>query len=913
MRRRGLQQTIRRPQNSLGNAIGDDSWQGSGWQSGDYKLRPRAISKRREKDRQHTRTEQTTAETQTENSRPDSDRQSIYSCFDFDFDSLTFHTVITQLIFLFLLNISSLLALTLHSTQQRLTQNMASVNTIGHFEPRGRSMPDSGRASSDDSTPMDSMNHINNGVNGRPKRQIMVSMPIPGAPEAPYFDGDDVSQFLKKFDTVSTRCEYTNEEKLLDIVQYCTRRVQNHIQTFLSYHNGDWDAFKKEMLHEYKDNDLEQIRKSRIYLQGFTGKERQESELKEFCRTFDLISNDLLQEGKIDQITQAELFLKGLPPLTLRRVVDKCRVDATRPEDFNYKQMYREAIGKVDLENTVEAISNMHHPKGYYERTNKRYDESKESVSHFRPQRQLEPILKRDNQTPDKNSNVKENHDRIDELTRQFRDLQVANAELITRLNQRDAQFEEMRQGAYHASAATWTPTFRAGCFGCGESAHVWQKCPEVRQLIDNGEVHWTQLGRLAFDKPCADPEVIPNLPRTYRMPAIHEALNKRRLARNRQPQANIVKYEEPQVLAVNEYESDDGDDGFEVETSAQVLAAQRQSQRLKEQRENREPYSRPATDHFRILKEKEKTENALPEVSKKRTDLQRAMYEQVHKGKVEDQMDTKPPQTEPSMTISATNLPPLKSQQDLQALQENDRDVTRRVEAQIRKTMKNKERLAQAYPSFQSMMNKDMNFTLKDLISYSHDLIDNQPKTNDTKPGVNGPEYHVNLTNYDMPGDIRPAPVRIRPATRRNELAKAPIRIETTAGQKLSVHALLDTGAQICLISARAARATGLPWMKNRDFGRVTGIGGQSSDIIGVMRSVPLEIGNICVPVDCMIVDNIAHSLVLGVPFLRAAEARMEYDMEGSCHVEIRGSRGETVRFVATRDGAPVPRTLNL
>ena len=78
-------------------------------------------------------------------------------------------------------------------------------------------------------------------------------------------------------------------------------------------------------------------------------------------------------------------------------------------------------------------------------------------------------------------------------------------------------------------------------------------------------------------------------------------------------------------------------------------------------------------------------------------------------------------------------------------------------------------------------------------------------------------------------------------------------------------------------------------------------------------MRSVLLEISNICVPVNYMIVDNIAHSLVLGVPFLRAAEARIEYDIEGSYYIKIRGSRGETVRFIIIRDGAPVPRTLNL
>ena len=38
---------------------------------------------------------------------------------------------------------------------------MASTSALGHFEPRGRSLPGSGRESSDDMTPADSLNHTN--------------------------------------------------------------------------------------------------------------------------------------------------------------------------------------------------------------------------------------------------------------------------------------------------------------------------------------------------------------------------------------------------------------------------------------------------------------------------------------------------------------------------------------------------------------------------------------------------------------------------------------------------------------------------------------------------------------------------------------------------------------------------------
>ena len=61
-------------------------------------------------------------------------------------------------------------------------------------------------------------------------------------------------------------------------------------------------------------------------------------------------------------------------------------MDAKRLEDFDYKQIYREAIGKVDFEITIEAISNMHYATGYYKRINKRYYENKDTVSIYQPQ-----------------------------------------------------------------------------------------------------------------------------------------------------------------------------------------------------------------------------------------------------------------------------------------------------------------------------------------------------------------------------------------------------------------------------------------------------------------------------------------------------------------------------------------------
>ena len=86
VRRQGLQQTIRRPQISVKNLIGDDSLRGVQWQNGSYKLRQQLSQLEEE-----TRTDRLeTAETQTKDNRQD-----IEKSFYIDFDLLIFGSLLT--------------------------------------------------------------------------------------------------------------------------------------------------------------------------------------------------------------------------------------------------------------------------------------------------------------------------------------------------------------------------------------------------------------------------------------------------------------------------------------------------------------------------------------------------------------------------------------------------------------------------------------------------------------------------------------------------------------------------------------------------------------------------------------------------------------------------------------------------
>ena len=50
------------------------------------------------------------------------------------------------------------------------------------------------------------------------------------------------------------------------MIAHCDEITSTHIQTLPSYEQNDWAEFRKELLVEYKEEDREQRRNTKIYL-----------------------------------------------------------------------------------------------------------------------------------------------------------------------------------------------------------------------------------------------------------------------------------------------------------------------------------------------------------------------------------------------------------------------------------------------------------------------------------------------------------------------------------------------------------------------------------------------------------------------------------------------------------------------
>lgn len=84
-----------------------------------------------------------------------------------------------------------------------------------------------------------------------------------------------------------------------------------------------------------------------------------------------------------------------------------------------------------------------------------------------------------------------------------------------------------------------------------------------------------------------------------------------------------------------------------------------------------------------------------------------------------------------------------------------------------------------------------------------------------------------------------------------------------------ISVKALLDSGAEICVMGLDLARRAGLPYRSHSKLSML-GVTGKSSAFKGVCESVDVDMGGVIIDVPIFVLDNSDFDLILGRPFQR-------------------------------------------
>jgi hypothetical protein len=88
-----------------------------------------------------------------------------------------------------------------------------------------------------------------------PQMMVRMPLPLPGSAGAPTFDGNDVTEFLDRFEEMCIDYGVSCADMLSKLPRYCSHAIEITLRSLPEWIDREWDSLKKAMLTEYKDYD----------------------------------------------------------------------------------------------------------------------------------------------------------------------------------------------------------------------------------------------------------------------------------------------------------------------------------------------------------------------------------------------------------------------------------------------------------------------------------------------------------------------------------------------------------------------------------------------------------------------------------------------------------------------------------
>ncbi|OJD21862.1 hypothetical protein ACJ73_06797, partial [Blastomyces percursus] len=356
-------------------------------------------------------------------------------------------------------------------------------------------------------------------------QRLVMPMPIPGAPGAPYFDGKDVTAFADRFEAMCTLHFVTGRDMLAVLRNYCAMELQGHIDQLVPECKS-WEEVKKQLLAEFWREDSHQQMYNQTYLHALSNKPHTTGqEILSYCRQFRAVAMPLIRKNEMQQPLACLWFLQGLPAGIREKAYKAAGFNKTNQSEWELPkvcdavyetQKTNEEIARVLASDILPQSNSLAHPKPAA---------SLPAVPRptFNPpvNQVSAPTQTSSRPAPDvKAQSAKDNV--LESLVNQMGALSLAVARIQ---NQRDQPPQnvtapkvlftrcqdpalDLPNVSYYGTqrAPGGPPRSRSGsfvqynrppmtCWGCGEANHVLPNCIPIGQLIDQGKIHRNMHG----------------------------------------------------------------------------------------------------------------------------------------------------------------------------------------------------------------------------------------------------------------------------------------------------------------------------------------------------------------------------------------------------------------------------------
>ena len=675
---------------------------------------------------------------------------------------------------------------------------------------------------------------------------VMHPLPLPGAPGAPpTFNGRNVTSFLKKYESMCENYQIQPSVRLTKVSEYCEDDIARELEAFATWEEKDWGKLKTEMIHEWRKEDAEQLMYTRAFLEEYVSKPRDKSGLKHYYRQFDRISKALMAKDELDSYSQGRLFITGLPEEVRYKVLSKQNVSS------------HAQTGSVNYLAALKAV--------------KEVVETEEMMEHFfvQPERQTElsdlasslnevklPVTETQKKPSDtKERKDKQKEDAVDVITKSLSALTLPLTAAVSKMEAAATMMSSTRPNDKPGSGLDPALGKRPGqpwrsftCFFCDEPGHVKTKCPHLNRLVSTGSIHVNDEGRI-FLGPVADGAMpIWKIPGMTMLQTVERQ----------------VKMKEAPTSAGVDFIKVDLEQDSDVEVEVDAFGARADIQKGKRSAARPEVTDPVRDARTRATKQTAQKQSQYPVMKSLRT------------GVWEPEDDT----------VVVTQDSPKDATMEVE---ENRTDAPAAKAAKVPKTSLKKLLAGHADPMsvIDRMLQQPLTISWAEALSLSGDLRKfmfgtfNDPKAN----AEQAVETQISKLGAEIEDEEEHASEVLDKATEPYYIAASPMA-HVNIGQK-RISALLDSGAEVTVMTADLAWSLGLPISQSFNV-NMSAATGKSKKFVGLCEDVAITVGKITHKVPVWVIDKLEHGLVLGRTYHKVASLKLEEMDDGSCSATI-------------------------
>jgi len=134
-------------------------------------------------------------------------------------------------------------------------------------------------------------------------------LPLPGQSGAPFFDGEDVEEFLTSWAQLADACGLSRRDKVKMVPGYVEKSLRHTVRMLEAYASGDWewDDFRQQMVDEFAEQGMVSgVHELRTHCAT------EHEDIVAYTRKFNSL-NAKVEDGELTEREVCQLYLGGLP------------------------------------------------------------------------------------------------------------------------------------------------------------------------------------------------------------------------------------------------------------------------------------------------------------------------------------------------------------------------------------------------------------------------------------------------------------------------------------------------------------------------------------------------------------------------------------------------------------------------